>query len=131
MWKWFEFKNAADVTEGSMVLPTEVGELPEDDIEIERDVFMGILYNDLKNDVEFVFNNSITALNETTDDIQVTFKTGPQRAFDLVIGCDGIHSGVRKICFGHEAEYSHFMGAYFSISIINKLLVKQKTMPNV
>jgi 2-polyprenyl-6-methoxyphenol hydroxylase-like FAD-dependent oxidoreductase len=123
-----EFKNAADVTEGSMVMPTEVAELPEDDIEIERDVFMDVLYNRLKNDVEFVFNNSITALDETADEIQVTFKKGPQRVFELVLGCDGIHSGVRKICFGHEAEYSHYMGAYFSISNINKLLIKPKVM---
>lgn len=120
-----EFKNAEDITEGSMIL----GEEPlNDDIEIERDKFVDIMLNALKNEVEFIFNNSITALNETTDDIQVTFKDGSQRAFELVLGCDGMHSGVRKIWFGDESEYSHFMGAYFSITIANKLLVKQKTM---
>jgi 2-polyprenyl-6-methoxyphenol hydroxylase-like FAD-dependent oxidoreductase len=87
-----------------------------------------IMLEKLKDNVEFIFSNSITALTETEDDIKVDFKTGPQRSFDLVFGCDGIHSGVRKIWFGHEAEYSHFMGAYFSITIVNKLLVKQKTM---
>jgi 2-polyprenyl-6-methoxyphenol hydroxylase-like FAD-dependent oxidoreductase len=123
-----EFKNADDVTEGSMLLEHEGGEPAGDDIEIERDKFVGVLWTRLKNDVEFIFNNSITALNETTDDIQVTFKNGPQRAFDLVFGCDGLHSAVRKIWFGHEAEYTHFLGAYFSITIVNKLLGKQKTM---
>jgi 2-polyprenyl-6-methoxyphenol hydroxylase-like FAD-dependent oxidoreductase len=120
-----EFKNAEDVTEGSMMF----GEgPPSDDIEIERDKFVAILLDELKNNVEFIFNDSITALNETKDAIQVTFKNGPQRSFDLVFGCDGIHSAVRKIWFGHETEYSHFLGAYFSITIVNKLLVKQKTM---
>ena len=53
---------------------------------------------------------------------------GSQQAFDLVVGCDGLHSVVRKIWFGHEAEYTHFLEAYFSITIVNKLLIKQKTM---
>lgn len=123
-----EFKNAEDITEGSIMLKNEVAELPDDEIEIERDKFIDILFDRLKNDVEFIFNNSITALNETTNDIQVTFKNGPQRAFELVFGCDGSHSGVRKIWFGDEAEYIHFLQAYFSITIVDKLLIKQKTM---
>jgi 2-polyprenyl-6-methoxyphenol hydroxylase-like FAD-dependent oxidoreductase len=123
-----EFKNADDVTENAKVLNNREEEHLVDEIEIERDKFVRIVLEALKNDVEFIFNNSITALKETNDQVQVTFKTGPQRAFALVLGCDGIHSGVRKICFGHETEYSHFMGAYFSITIINKLLVKQKVM---
>jgi len=108
-----EFKNAEDISEGSISLKNEGAELPDNDIEIERDKFVSILFDKLKNDVEFIFNNSITALNETKDDIQVTFKNGTKRAFDLVFGCDGLHSGVRKIWFGHETEYAHFLGAYF------------------
>ncbi len=123
-----EFKNAKDITEGSIVLNNEGAELPDDDIEIERDKFVHILLDKLKNEVEFIFNNSITALKETKDDIQVTFKNGLQRAFDLVFGCDGMHSAVRRIWFGDEREYAHFLEAYFSIIIVNKLLVKQKTM---
>lgn len=123
-----EFKNEADVTEGSISLHNYGAELPDDDIEIERDIFIGILFDSLKNDVEFIFNNSITALNETVDGMQVAFKNGPHQNFGLVLGCDGIHSGVRRIWFGEEAEYAHFLGASFSITTVNKLLVKQKTM---
>lgn len=123
-----EFKNADDVTEGSVILKNEGGDLPDDEIEIERDKFVSILVDGLKNNVEFIFNNSITALKETKDDMNVTFKNGSQRAFDLVLGCDGVHSAVRKIWFGDETEYAHFLKAYFSITIVNKLLIKQKTM---
>ncbi len=123
-----EFKNADDTTARSMSTGNEDAELPDDDIEIERDKFISILYNGLKNDVEFIFNDSITALGETEDDIKITFKTGVERSFDLVFGCDGSHSGVRKIWFGEESEYTHFLEAYFSISTVNKLLIKQKTM---
>lgn len=123
-----EFKNAEDITEGSVLVRNEDDENLDDEIEIERDKFLNILFDRLKSEVEFIFNDNITALNETKNDIKVTFKNSPVRAFDLVFGCDGIHSGVRKIWFGHEAEYAHFLKAYFSITTVNKLLIKQKTM---
>ncbi len=123
-----EFKNADDSTAGSIKMGSEEDGHPNNDIEIERDKFIRILYDALKDDVEFIFNDSIIALNETTDNIEVTFKNSPKQAFELVFGCDGLHSGVRKIWFGEEAEYAHFLEAYFSITIVNKLLVAQKTM---
>ncbi|GAB3688287.1 FAD-dependent monooxygenase [Spirosoma flavus] len=119
-----EFKNADDSTEGSIQM--EDGDT--DEIEIERDAFIGILFRRLQNDVTFWFNDSITALSETQEGITVTFRQGPQRSFQLVIGCDGIHSGVRKLWFGPEAEYAHFLNAYGSLTILNKLLIEPKTM---
>lgn len=125
-----EFKNAADITESSVLLTSNGGvELPPDnDIEIERDKFVQILFDRLKDEVEFIFNNTITGLSETKDNIEVTFKDGSHRTYELVFGCDGIHSGVRKIWFGNENEYAHFLNAYFSTIIVNRLLIKQKTM---
>lgn len=123
-----EFKNADDHTAGSIVLHTNEAELPDDELEVERDRFISILFDQLKNDVVFKFANSVSALSETRDGITAIFKDGSQQVFDLVVGCDGIHSGVRKIHFGPEADYAQFLNAYFSISIVNKLLIKQKTM---
>ncbi|TWF40584.1 2-polyprenyl-6-methoxyphenol hydroxylase-like FAD-dependent oxidoreductase [Chitinophaga polysaccharea] len=120
--KW-EFKNAGNVTEYSVLLE----KLPDNEFEIERDLLLNMLFDLVKKDVEFVFNNSITALNETKDNIEVTFKDSSLQVYDLVIGCDGIHSVVRKIWFGHETEYAHFLGQYFSIAISNKLLVEEGT----
>lgn len=122
-----EFKNADDVTEGSMLLREDGVVITDDDCEIERDILLNILFDTVKNDVEFSFNNSITALEETKDDIQVTLKDGSQHTFDLVFGCDGLHSAVRRIWFGDETEYMHFLEQYFSITIVNKLLIKQNT----
>ncbi|HEY0298953.1 MAG TPA: FAD-dependent monooxygenase [Arachidicoccus sp.] len=122
-----EFKNADDITEGSMIIKKEIGELPDDGFEIERNTLLNILFDTVKQDVDFIFNNSISTLNETKDNIEVTFKDGSQQTFDLVLGCDGIHSAVRKMWFGNEAEYLHFLGQYFSITIVNKLLIKQNT----
>lgn len=125
MW---EFKNAEDVTESSMTLTNEGEELPDDKFEIERNTLLNIIFDTVKNDVEFVFNNSITGLKGKTEEIEVTFKDGSLRTFDLVFGCDGLHSAVRRLWFGDEKEYAHFLGQYFSITIINKLLIRENTM---
>jgi len=123
----WEFKNADDVTEGSMTMQREGDTLPEDEFEIERDTLLNMLYDIVKEDVTFIFNDTITTISETNDNVQVTFKSGAQDTFDLLFGCDGIHSAVRKIWFGDEAKYLHFLGQYFSITIVNKLLIKENT----
>jgi 2-polyprenyl-6-methoxyphenol hydroxylase-like FAD-dependent oxidoreductase len=120
--KW-EFKNAEDISEHTVLLE----KLPDNEFEIERDVLLAMLFDLVKNEVEFIFNNSITALNETENTIEVSFKDGSQQVYDLVFGCDGIHSTVRKIWFGDEMEYAHFLGQYFSIAIADKLLVEEGT----
>lgn len=121
--KW-EFKNADNVTEHSI----SIEQLPEDEFEIERDTLLNMFFDSIKNDVAFIFNNSITALNETKENIAVTFKDGSQKSYNLVLGCDGIHSVVRKIWFGNESEYAHFLGQYFSIAITNKSLIEESVL---
>lgn len=122
-----EYKNAADVTEGTIVIH-DGQQGPGDEIEIERDKFVDVLMGELKDRVEFLFNNSIIGLEETATGMNVILKNGEQRTFDLVLGCDGSHSGTRKLWFGPEENYAHLLGAYFSISIIDELLVPERTM---
>lgn len=124
--RW-DLKNDVDVTERSLVIRNE-GEPPSDDeFEIERTVLVKMLFDTVKDRVEVVFDDSITGLTESTDRIEATFAKGSRRSFDLVIGCDGVHSVVRKIRFGDEAEYIHFLGQYFSITIVDKLLIERDT----
>lgn len=123
-----EFKNADDVTESIRTLKQPGDELPDDEFEIERDTLLNMLFDKVKNDVEFIFNNSVTGLSETKEQMEVTFRDGSQGAYDLVFGCDGVHSAIRNIWFGEEAAYSRFLGQYFSITIVKKLLIKQNTL---
>jgi len=124
--RW-EMKNAADVTERMLELRAP-GEPPsEDDIEVERNVLLDLLFGLVTNDVEIVFGDSITALRETSAGVDVTFAKGAARSFDLVFGCDGIHSVVRNLWFGTEATYTHFLEQYFSITIVDKLLIERNT----
>ncbi|MFT3697004.1 MAG: FAD-dependent monooxygenase [Kofleriaceae bacterium] len=98
----------------------------EHDIEIERNVLLRLLKSLVTS--ELVFGDTITALHQTGTGVDVTFAKSPARRFDLVLGCDGIHSTVRKLAFGHEAEYMHFLEQYFSITIVDKLLIDRDTI---
>jgi 2-polyprenyl-6-methoxyphenol hydroxylase-like FAD-dependent oxidoreductase len=121
-----ELKNADDVTEGTLQFPPGTA-APEIDWEIERDTLLDLMFDAVKDDVTFVFKNSIETLDETENDVRVSFKDGSQRSFSLIFGCDGVHSRVRKLRFGDENEYMHFLGQYFSITIVSALLVKENT----
>ena len=124
------FTNANDVAEDTPPLQSEEAFLADDDpeeIEIERDKLVTILLNALPNKVNFLFNNRITGLSETADAIHVTFKHGSPRAFDLVFGCDGLHSGVRQLWFGPESEYACFLNHYASLTIVNHSLLAPNT----
>ncbi len=63
-------------------------------------------------DTEFLFGDRIAAMDETPNGVDVTFDSGLQRAFDLVIGADGVHSGVRRLAFGPDAQFVKHLGYY-------------------
>jgi 2-polyprenyl-6-methoxyphenol hydroxylase-like FAD-dependent oxidoreductase len=96
--------------------------------EIERDVLTRLLFDLVKNDAEVVFDDGIARLEEQPGGIDTHFRRGNRRSFDLVFGCDGLHSNVRKLWFGEEAGYSHFLQTYGSVSIVPRLLADEGTM---
>lgn len=84
------------------------------EVEIRRGDLSRVLYEASRHTTEYLFGDHITSLIETPNGVNVTFKHAPARTFDLVIGADGMHSGVRALAFGAEARFSRFMGAYFA-----------------
>jgi 2-polyprenyl-6-methoxyphenol hydroxylase-like FAD-dependent oxidoreductase len=121
------FKNSDDVTERIDFHHKNQAERGEIEYEIERDFLLELLYDVVNEQTTFIFGDSITSLKETADYMEVGFKRGATQTFDLVFGCDGIHSTVRKHWFGDEAVFSHFLQTYFSISIVHKLLIPENT----
>ncbi|MFC6086400.1 FAD-dependent monooxygenase [Sphaerisporangium aureirubrum] len=81
-------------------------------VEIMRDDLSEIYYDATKDDTEYVFGDSITAIG---DDGEVRFENGAPRRFDLVVGADGLHSNVRGLVFGPEKDFSAFIGAYLAV----------------
>ncbi|WP_372665457.1 FAD-dependent monooxygenase [Amycolatopsis kentuckyensis] len=90
------------------------GEFTGGDIEIRRGDLADILYEHA--DCEYLFGDTITALTETPDGVDVTFAHAEPRRFDLVVGADGIHSNVRRLAFGPERDYVRFLGHYYALA---------------
>ncbi|RSN21044.1 FAD-dependent oxidoreductase [Streptomyces sp. WAC 05977] len=80
------------------------------EVEIERGDLTRILYDHTKDDVEYVFGDWITGLDEVADGVDVGFAHGESRRFDLVVGADGLHSGVRRLTFGEEERFRTDLG---------------------
>lgn len=89
-------------------------------VEIMRDDLSEIYYDAARADVEYVFGDSITAIEH---DGTVTFEHGPARTFDVIVGADGLHSNVRRMTFGDEAGLTRFLGGYLSVLSAPKTLV--------
>ena len=84
-------------------------------VEVMRGELAGILYDAGRDQVEYVFEDSIRTLEQRADDVAVTFEHGPERTFDLVVGADGLHSVVRRLAFGPEEAFRNFLGGYLTI----------------
>ena len=124
--RW-EMKDADDRTERTLEIRAPGDPMPEDEFEIERNALLNILFETVRHRCEIVFGDRIADLNETPTGIDATFAKGAPRTFDLVLGCDGMRSGVRKLWFGDAAQYTHFLEQYFSITIVDKLLIERDT----
>ncbi|MEU6991296.1 FAD-dependent monooxygenase [Streptomyces sp. NPDC046465] len=92
------------------------------DVEIFRGELSKILHERTRNDVEYVFGDSLATLSEDSEGVDVTFDRGAPRRFDLVVGADGLHSRTRRLVFGDESRYLRFLGYYVAgFSVPNRL----------
>lgn len=85
------------------------------DIEVRRGDLAATLYALVRDDVEFMFGDSIDTLDQSERGVDVTFHSGQRRTFDLVIGADGMHSHTREILFGTEERFHRYLGYCFAI----------------
>ncbi|PWK63348.1 2-polyprenyl-6-methoxyphenol hydroxylase-like FAD-dependent oxidoreductase [Streptomyces sp. CG 926] len=83
------------------------------DIEVLRGDLSRVLHEaSLAAGAEYVFGDCLTSLTETATGVDVTFRHAPPRSFDLVIGADGLHSHVRSLAFGPDADHVTHLGHY-------------------
>ena len=68
-----------------------------------------VLYEAVKDTVEVRFGCSIQHVSQSAQTVTVTFTTGQQESFDLLVGADGIHSNTRAMSFGPEAQYACYL----------------------
>jgi 2-polyprenyl-6-methoxyphenol hydroxylase-like FAD-dependent oxidoreductase len=100
-------------------------------IEVMRGDLVALLH--ANTDVEYLFGDSIRALEQDEDGVTVTFDHAGNRRFDLVIGADGLHSTVRRLAFGPESRFLRFKDHYFAFATTDAALGENRwvTMYNL
>jgi len=71
-----------------------------------------VIYNNLDKEIEIIFGNTISKIEQNDEKVITTFKNGTIRTFDLLVGADGLHSNVRNLTFGSETQFAKYFGYY-------------------
>lgn len=82
---------------------------------INRRDLVNVLYQSVQDKVEICFDKTIETIAQNADCVQVSFNDNSQADYDLLIGCDGIHSHTRQLVFGDESQYTNYLGYQFAI----------------
>lgn len=85
-----------------------------------------VIYENLNNEVEIIFGDTIDKIEQTKENITVTFRSGKSRSFDLLVGADGLHSVVRNLTFGSEEQFEKYYGYYTSSFTIENFSPKDR-----
>ncbi|MCP9955651.1 FAD-dependent monooxygenase [Actinomadura madurae] len=94
---------------------TVTGGVAGRDLEVRRGDLTEALYGAVRDDVEFMFGDSIETLDQSDHGVDVTFRRGGSRTFDMVFGADGMHSHTREMLFGHEKQFHRYLGYCFAV----------------
>jgi 2-polyprenyl-6-methoxyphenol hydroxylase-like FAD-dependent oxidoreductase len=68
------------------------------------------VYRSIAGRCETIFGDSIAAIADGRDGVNVEFERAPSRRFDLVVGADGLHSVVRNLVFGPQSRFEKYLG---------------------
>ena len=79
-------------------------------VSLPRGDLAELIFNRIEGRVETIFDDEISTMAEGDSSIRVSFASGVQREFDLVVGADGLHSRVRELTFGPEDRFERFLG---------------------
>ncbi|MCX4661626.1 FAD-dependent monooxygenase [Streptomyces uncialis] len=90
------------------------GGVPGRDLEVRRGDLTEALHTAVRDDVEFLLDDSIDTLEQSGRGVDITFRGGGRRTFDVVIGADGLHSRTRELLFGPEERFHRYLGHCFA-----------------
>ena len=79
-------------------------------ISIPRGELAASIFRKIEGEVETLFGDRIAELEQTDQCVHVLFQSGAARDFDLVVGADGLHSGVRRLAFGPQNQFEKYLG---------------------
>ena len=93
--------------------------LGNDLISLPRGDLAAAIYTTIEDKVETIFGDSIATIDERSDGVRLTFEKSAPRDFDLVIGADGLHSNVRRLAFGTEQDFEHYLGCKVAACVVD------------
>ncbi|MEV3965776.1 FAD-dependent monooxygenase [Nocardia sp. NPDC050193] len=99
------------------------------DLEVPRGELTAALYEAVRDDVQFLFGDSIDTLDQTSHGVDIAFRQGGTETFDLVVGADGLHSRTRELVFGPEEQFHRYLGYCFAgFTMPNTLGLRRETV---
>ncbi len=113
------------------IRPEEItGGVESHDIELPRGDLTELLYGLTRNSsVRYVFNESITSVDDDGKGVTATFRSGASERYDVVIGTDGLHSNTRRLLFGPEEPFSNYLGyCYNGFTMPNFLALSHESL---
>jgi len=81
-------------------------------LSLARSDLSAVIYESLADEVELILGDTVQKLEDDGQRVRVTFESESTRDFDLVIGADGLHSRVRRLAFGPDADYEKYLGMF-------------------
>ncbi|MDQ0634310.1 2-polyprenyl-6-methoxyphenol hydroxylase-like FAD-dependent oxidoreductase [Arthrobacter pascens] len=99
---------------GRWIGPLRVGRPGGNGVEVPRADLSSILVDAVRDEAEYIFGDSIRALDQDTGGVEVSFEHAAPRRFDLVVGADGLHSSLRTLVFGEESKFVRHLGLYIA-----------------
>jgi 2-polyprenyl-6-methoxyphenol hydroxylase-like FAD-dependent oxidoreductase len=80
--------------------------------ELRRSDLAATIFGALQGKAETIFGDSVAGIEDTGNCVRVAFDHAAPREVDLVIGADGLHSRVRRLVFGPEAQFEVALGLH-------------------
>ncbi|MBZ9822009.1 FAD-binding domain [Mesorhizobium sp. CA4] len=79
-------------------------------VTIARSDLSRLLFEKIKDTTEVIFGDEIVGLEQNSDGVRAQLKRGGERDYSLIVGADGLHSGVRRLAFGPQHQFERKLG---------------------
>ncbi|UJW29613.1 FAD-dependent oxidoreductase [Saccharothrix sp. AJ9571] len=73
-----------------------------------------VLYEEVRSAVEIRFGTTVREFTQDDDEVRISLSDGTSERADLLVGADGLHSGVRGLLFDTDSrvDLRHMVGAF-------------------